>query len=39
MAIQFGLCQLYANGKLTETQLEGLVQKLIDQFSSIVPKN
>lgn len=34
----FGLCQLYANGKLTETELKELVEKLIDKSASITPK-
>ncbi len=33
----FGLCQLYVNGKLNETELKGLVEKLITESAQIVP--
>lgn len=34
----FGLCQLYANGKLSEADLKTLVEKLITESVNIVPK-
>ncbi|MEN4984040.1 hypothetical protein [Acinetobacter modestus] len=35
----FGLCQLYSNGKLNETELKELVEKLITESVNIVPKS